>query len=90
MSNIITQNPAIIDTPGATVFFPKGCKLKHMEWSGYLAGATCVVNNGLGNLVWNPDPASDLEEVRTAAIGWVDTGLIVPTLTSGKLLVFFE
>jgi len=90
MANQLAQSPAVIDTAGATIFFPKGCKVKHMEWTNYLAGATLIVNNGLGNLIWSPTAANDLSEVRTAAIGWIDTGFQVPTLSSGKLLVFFE
>lgn len=90
MANRLTQNPLFIDTPGTTIFYPHGIKIRHMEWENYLAGATAVVNDGLGINLWSPTAASDLSEVRTASIGWIDTGIAVVTLTSGRINVFFD
>jgi len=90
MANRVTQSPMIIDTPGATIFYPHGIKIRHMEWQGYLAGATAIVQDGLGGNIWAPTAASDLSEVRTAAVGWIDTGIAITTLSSGKITVFFD
>lgn len=90
MANILTQNPLVLDTSGATIFFPGGIKVRHFEWSGYGAGNSAIVNNGLGKLVWQGTPTTDTQEVRSGQVGWVDTGIVLATLTGGKVLVYFE
>jgi len=93
--NPISVNLAV-DTIPLTVF--KGsAKIRHIEWSGYTAAPAVFpkVTDGAGNFLvqFNVDTATDVEEKRTANIGYVD-GLIVTTNTgaasTGIITVFFE
>lgn len=90
MANLLQQNPWNLDTPGPGIVWAGAAKLRHIEFSGY-AGATdvCIVTNRYGHIIAQLTASADLQEVRTSNIGWVD-GLIIPTLTSGICLVFFE
>jgi len=84
------------DTIPLTVF--KGLmKLRHIEWSGYIAAPTVFpkITDINGNFItqFNVDTATDVEQKRTANIGYV-TGLIVTTNTgaasTGIISIFFE
>lgn len=91
MANSITTNPWVVDTPSATILFQGNVKVKHMEYSLYTAqGSQCIVNDRNGKVIWSATGASDLEEVRSGNVGWVE-GIAVPTLeNSGILRVYFE
>jgi hypothetical protein len=89
MPNSLTSNPWVIDTPGAAILFAGDVYIEHMEWSQYQAAATCTVQDRFGKVIWQPGPASDLEEVRTGKVEKVH-GISVPTLSSGKLWVYFK
>jgi len=89
MANSLTTNPWVIDTPGAAILFAGDIYLDHFEWSGYLAGASCVVQDRFGKTVWNPAPAQDLEEVRSGKVDKIH-GLVVPTLTNGQVRVYIR
>lgn len=90
MANRIAQNPMYIDTPGTTPIVSTGYKIKHIEFVGYAGYSDhAIVTNLNGVTVAELTAASDLQEVRTATIGWVD-GIVVPTLTSGALLIYVE
>jgi hypothetical protein len=89
MANSLTTNPWVLDTPGATILYVTDIKVRHFEWSGYAASATCAVQDRFGKVIWNPIFATDLEEVRSAAVGWVH-GIAMVTLTSGQVRVYFE
>jgi hypothetical protein len=66
-------------------------KVAHFEFSGYTASAVATVADRNGNIVWNATAASDLEEVRSAKVGWIN-GLqnISASQNGGKILVYFE
>lgn len=90
MANRLTENPFVIDTAGATVLFKGNINVDYFEFSGYaLDTDNVIVNDNSGNLVWQENGASDLRNVRSGHVGWIQ-GLTVPTLSSGKLLVFFK
>lgn len=90
MANNLTQNPMYIDTPSAVPIILTAYKLKHIEFVGYANYSDkAIVTNLLGHTLAELTSAADLQEVRTGNIGWVD-GIVVPTLTSGAVLIFFE
>lgn len=89
MANNLTSNPWVIDTPGASLLFAGDIYVEHFEWSTYAAGATCVVQDRFGKTIWQPTAASDQQEVRSSKVDKVH-GIAVPTLTSGKLFVYFK
>lgn len=89
MANALGQNPIMIDTPGATVLFNSNVKVFHFEYAGYTAqGNLCIVQNMGGHEIWRATGAADLEEVRSAMVGWVN-GIIVPTLQGGGFLKIY-
>lgn len=88
MANSITTNPWILDTTGATVLWPSRVKINNIEFAGYAVDTdNCLVQDKHGRTVWIGNGSSDLQTVRSGKIGWVD-GLILNTLTSGKVYVY--
>lgn len=94
-SNPMSVNLAVDALP-LTVHVGK-MKVRNIEWSGYTAAPAVFpkVTDILGNFIvqFNVDTATDVEEKRTANIGWVN-GLIVTTNTgaagTGIITIFFE
>jgi hypothetical protein len=70
-------------------------KVRHIEFSGYTAGAgPAIVTdiNGVEICKLTPSSATDVEEKRTANIGYV-TGIIVTSCggaAAGDVLIYFE
>jgi len=72
-------------------------KIRNIEWSGYTAAPAVFpkITDINGNFVvqFNVDTATDVEEKRTANVGYVN-GLIVTTNTgaagTGIISIFFE
>lgn len=90
MANVLTANPWVVDTASATAVFSSEIKVRHMEFVAYAAATDkVIVTDKNGILVWQGDGNADLESERSGNIGWVN-GLIVSTLTSGKLLVYID
>jgi hypothetical protein len=92
VANQLAQNPMVIDTPSPTPIVKGAYKLKHIEFVGFAASTdTCIVEKANGTVITEMVGASAGGDgvVRTGNIGWVD-GIIVPTLTSGLCLIFFE
>lgn len=90
MANRLTENPFVIDTASANVLFKGNIEVDYFEFTGYaLDTDNVIVQDNAGNLIWQENGASDLRNVRSGHVGYI-RGLIVPTLTSGKLLVFFK
>jgi hypothetical protein len=90
----LAKNPwKVLSTDALPLTVTKNsAKIRHIEYSGYVAGsAAAVVTDGAGNTicVLTPSSATDVEEKRTANIGYVD-GVIVTAVPSGQVLIFFE
>lgn len=89
MANDVTNNPFIIDTPGAGVIFSQPIRVRGVRW----VGATTA-----GHLIKITD-ANDVEKWASEAAGANHTeadtikeetlwkGLKVPTMQSGKLYI---
>jgi hypothetical protein len=94
-SNPMSINLAVDALP-FTVFRGR-MKIRNIEWSGYIAAPAVFpkITDILGNFIvqFNVDTATDVEEKRTANIGWIN-GLIVTTNTgaaaTGIITIFFE
>jgi hypothetical protein len=86
VANSLTTNPWILNTPGAAILYLSDVYVDHMEWTGYVAGASCSVQDRFGKTIWAPTPAGDLEEVRTGKMDKVH-GIALITLTSGTVTV---
>jgi len=89
MANLLNSMPWTIDTPGASVLYKTPIKVAHFEFSLYAAqGNEVIVQDQTGKQVWSATGAADLEEVRSAKVGWIN-GLIVPTLQGGGVLTIY-
>lgn len=92
MANKLAQNPMYVDTPSNVPIVNGAYKIKHIEFVGYAADTdSAIVTNLNGNVITELLGASAGGDgvVRTGNIGWVD-GIIVPTLTAGAVLIFFD
>lgn len=92
MANHLAQNPMSIDTPSPNPIVTGAYKIRHIEFVGFAANTdSAIVENGNGRVITEMLGASAGGDgvVRTGNIGWVD-GIIVPTLTAGVVLIFFE
>lgn len=75
---------------GSTVWFKTDIHACHFEWAGYAAqGNKVVVKDRLGKAVWRATGKADLSLVESFTLDWLH-GLVVDTLDSGELRVFFE
>jgi hypothetical protein len=83
------DTPLAFGNPGA-LLWSGNIKVAHFEWSSYTSqGQVCVLKDRNGKTVWAPTGASDLEEVRSAKVGWVN-GLVLDTLDAGVVIVYIE
>lgn len=90
MANALAGNPAVIDTAGAAVLFQTNLQIIQFEFIDYALDTDQVtVQDRFGRLLWRANGAADLSPVRSGKIGYV-TGLAVPTLSAGKLFIWFE
>ena len=95
MANLYGQNPWILDTVVAAVEQPyknSNINVDHFEFVGYGADTdTCQIKDGNGNIIWEGNGASDLEEVRSGRVGWVQKGLFLSQRTgTGVVRVFIR
>ena len=91
MANDLGANPWVIDTPGASVLFKHEIRITQLAFCEYTTGPTdqVIVEDQNGHLVWEANGNTDKDMMKGFDCGWVN-GLIVPTLTSGKLLIYIK
>lgn len=89
MANRLGVNPMVIDTPGAAILFSSNIEIIQLEFIDYgLDTDQITVQDRFGNLVWRANGASDLRPIVSGRLGLIN-GLAVPTLSAGKLFVWF-
>ena len=75
-------------TGTASVHFPDEVNVKHIEFVSYTADAhTAVLQDTNGNVIWETNGKSDLSNVVSQHVSWVQ-GLKLTTLDAGKILVY--
>lgn len=89
MSNQLSNNPWMIDTPGTAVIYSMWIKSIQFEFIYTAAGDNVTVQDSLGNLVWQATGTTNSEVQRSGKVGPI-LGLKVPTLSAGKLLMYVE
>lgn len=91
MANDLRARPWVIDTPGATVLWKSWIKAENIEFSGYTAGDVdnAVVTDMNGREIVQFDGAVDKSPQFSTKVEWFQ-GLIVPTLTSGKIKIYIK
>lgn len=87
MANDLTRNTWIIDTPAATPISTGQLKIKSVRWVGAtLATHAAKIQDATGREIWVAEAqAADYGE-ESLLDQWIN-GMIVPTLTSGKLYI---
>lgn len=90
MANVLTGNPLVIDTAGAGVLRTDHRVLRRVRWVGATTAAhAAVVQDAAGNLKWRSVASgSSYVEADTPNIAML--GLVVPTLGSGILYLYFD
>jgi hypothetical protein len=90
MANDISARQWKLDTPAATVIANWNIKVKQFEFFDFNGNADLVkITDQNGKIVWDGHGSADGAPVRSGTVGWVN-GLIMPVLTSGKLMVYTE
>ncbi len=90
MSNDLTQNPWIIDTAASTtISTDNNLKLNYVRWvNATTSGHQCVIQNEDGMVIWE-SYANAANYVERDQLKRTINGMIVPTLDSGKLYIYF-
>jgi hypothetical protein len=85
VANDISGRPWILGTATpATPVWKGWINVEHFEYVAYAAqGDTVVLKDVNGKIVWSAKGASDLEEVRSGKVGWIN-GLIPDTITTSN------
>ena len=93
MANNLANNPYVIDTPGAGVLYARLLDVYLIRWvsPGAVAGHQCIITDQNNNPKWEtvaPGPNYAEADHLDALEAW--NGLIVPTLSSGKLYIYYH
>lgn len=89
MANDFTGNPWKIDTVFTTGFpLETNIKITHIEWEEMAAGATIVVLDKAGRTILDTTAIAANEDRDWGVHSVWLRGLQVPTLSSGRLMVF--
>ncbi len=90
MGNNLTGNPLVIDSANAANVVTGQFRIYSIEWHNYANNAAqAIVTDGLARELFNSYGKADLTPIKGGAEGWVN-GIAVPTLTNGKLLIYFK
>lgn len=96
MANDISCNPLVLDTAAATVVVSNVFKIQSIVWvdsgNDMADGDQAILQNKAGKVIWErrlttPGMIGDLQQ--TFPEPFPVNGLIVPTLTHGKVYVYW-
>lgn len=94
MANSYVANPWILDTAGTAVEAPykkSPINVAEIVFVGYtLDTDTCELQDGNGRTVWVGNGKSDLSDVRSGHIGWIQNGIFLKTLDHGKVYIYIK
>jgi hypothetical protein len=66
-------------------------KVAQIEFANYLnALDTLIVQNALGQTIWEAHGEADLKTLRSGHIGWVRGGVQIPRLDTGNAFIYTE
>lgn len=94
MANDLSSRQWRLDTPVAfgqpgAVLWRGNINVEHFEFTGYAAqGNLAIIKDQNGKIVWQASGAADLQEVRSAKVGWVN-GLILDTCQGNGIVVVY-
>jgi hypothetical protein len=91
VANQLASNPLTLDTPGK--IFTAHMKINNIEFVGYSVDTDAIViQDILGNNLWDARGSVSFNVVRSGHIGWVN-GLVFVSITpasTGLVKVYFE
>lgn len=91
MANDVSGNPLILDTANTSaVVDPRGLIIDKFRWVGATtAGHQAVVKDGRGKVIFDSvaDAANFVDESHDRAVA---KGLIMHTLASGKIYIYYR
>ena len=93
MANNLGANPFIIDTPGAGVLYSRVIDVVLIRWisPGAAAGHQVLIQDQNGVNKWETvAPGANYAEADHIDLLDPWNGLIVPTLSSGRLYIYFH
>ena len=101
MANDLTCNPLVIDTAAATAILSGYLDITNIRWVDYnndiADGDQAVVNNAASKTIWETRCTAtgagvplDVKDETAFPFGLQVKGLIVPTLTHGKVYIYFK
>jgi hypothetical protein len=89
VSNLLQPNNVwLIDTPGAGIINSQKIKVSSVYWNGPAANATFVIQNQFGKILIEATFTAGQQPTWFPNDWW--DGLIVPTLSSGVLVITLE
>ena len=91
MSNILTKNPIVLDTVGATSALAQKVRIKSLFWEGAANGNALALHDAAsGNLIWESAwvTGNGPHQIYFGEMGLEVVGLYLTTLGGGKLLVY--
>jgi len=87
-NNLQSNGTWLIDTPGATPISKQKVKVNYIYWNGPAAAATFVIQDQFGRTQLTATFQSG-QQPSWSVQDWWD-GLLVPTLTSGTLVIVLQ
>jgi hypothetical protein len=89
VSNQLTGSPFVIDTPGPGVLIPGDLDVYRIRWisPSANAGHAAIIQDRFGREIW-ASVAAGVNHVEVHPLALRQRGLIVPTLSSGKLYIY--
>ena len=90
MANVVTGNPYVIDTASSTAIDTAPMRrLRRVRWVGATTAAhTAVIQDGAGTVKWAGHAIANATDDSPVDVSM--TGLLVPTLASGKLYLYWD
>ncbi len=92
MANVLTTNPMVLDTAGATSAVTQPLAIRAIKWDAPGAAAqVCAIHDAAGgNLIYQhtSEAANKGNDMAFPGRGLMVSGFYLTTLTAGKLLVY--
>ena len=92
MANVLTTNPIILDTAGATSLIARPLRIRTIVWYGATTAAhTIRIHDASGgNIIFGANARVADETIVVTLDGIRVTGLYLTTLDSGTVLVYLR
>lgn len=93
MGNDLTKNPFLVDSASSTAITTNRIKIAKIRWvGGTTAGHECKVTDKNGTILFSSFAAgaNNIDEATYERTELNADGIIVPTLASGKVYIYYK